>query len=781
MTIEHFAHLKRNLTPSNETGFVFCIIAAVFLSLSGCASIVMNIYFRNSFYNSWLSFTILQFSAGFLWISNILGQNYRHHTSYQTDYNFLNIGRSSYSTSMLDNFLVTVLPLIISIDVIGRTTKSKVYSVLSYCISIIFSIIGLSVCETVDIENIVLVIANYIIFVLITTSFRQLHAHHSFLLEQKQESIETTAFQLRKKLNDDHDSQLRHMISNLAHDLKTPLTALISTLDLLRESFVDLKSILKDPNNQWMASIEESMDSLDSINTMMLMVINRCIDYVKASKGMDLLPQNQAISMHEIIGSVVQCARQFHQENNISIPTLNEFDSEISTDHQWLSENLLCMITNSSKFNCRCNISINVRIASGSRLVVERKIHKNGVFFDFSAAEQSSVIDRRPSIVDNSLKKELPRPSMRSRTDPSLRRAMALARFDNSRKKSDDATISHDSGDSSRKSRFIVFEVTDNGNGLSNEVLSSLFKPGNSTEKALTSGGTGLGLYTLACRIKALQGFYGAYNVVDTHGSTFWFAVPYNRVEMNSYSIKNSLFKPTLLPCSPQSTSHDNSKSCSISHRDKMAIIKEVGGSDTSSSKYIISNTNNNLQQYITNNNESDKLKYNREVTLSPCNYNNKIINKSFNILVVDDSRPILKTISRSLELKGHHVITAFDGQDGVDMYLKISSDKNFNLHIILMDINMPIMDGFDAIKKIREIENDVLQNKQQVDIEEGKEKNANGVPLVIIACSANSDAKTGMKAKQCGADAFVGKPFKIEEIFIKYGQIITNHIDRKL
>ncbi len=55
---------------------------------------------------------------------------------------------------------------------------------------------------------------------------------------------------------------------------------------------------------------------------------------------------------------------------------------------------------------------------------------------------------------------------------------------------------------------MLLFEVSDHGIGLSDEMMGNLFKPFKQAQRL--AGGTGLGLYSLAKRIDAIGGFYGA-------------------------------------------------------------------------------------------------------------------------------------------------------------------------------------------------------------------------------------------------------------------------------
>jgi CheY-like chemotaxis protein len=92
----------------------------------------------------------------------------------------------------------------------------------------------------------------------------------------------------------------------------------------------------------------------------------------------------------------------------------------------------------------------------------------------------------------------------------------------------------------------------------------------------------------------------------------------------------------------------------------------------------------------------------------------------------------------------GHNYVTAEDGQIAVDKFKENPSHYG----CILMDINMPRLDGIQATRQIREFE---TANKL--------------TPLTVIALSALASASVQKEAFQSGIDLFLTKPVKLEEI----------------
>ena len=108
-------------------------------------------------------------------------------------------------------------------------------------------------------------------------------------------------------------------------------------------------------------------------------------------------------------------------------------------------------------------------------------------------------------------------------------------------------------------------------------------------------------------------------------------------------------------------------------------------------------------------------------------------------ILVVDDSSTIRKFVAVSLSLQGFEVVTACDGMDALEKL----PGRRFDL--IITDLNMPKMDGFELIKALRE-------NPEYQDI-----------PVIILtSLPEERHMDTGFGV---GATSFLMKPFRPEKI----------------
>lgn len=115
-------------------------------------------------------------------------------------------------------------------------------------------------------------------------------------------------------------------------------------------------------------------------------------------------------------------------------------------------------------------------------------------------------------------------------------------------------------------------------------------------------------------------------------------------------------------------------------------------------------------------------------------------------ILVVDDEKDIRKLLTDFFQLQGYQVYTARNGQEALD---KIS----VNLDIILLDINMPQMDGMEVCKKIR-----------------------NYVTCPILFLTARIQEQDQINGLMIGGDDYIMKPFAVREL----GARVAAHLRRE-
>lgn len=119
-------------------------------------------------------------------------------------------------------------------------------------------------------------------------------------------------------------------------------------------------------------------------------------------------------------------------------------------------------------------------------------------------------------------------------------------------------------------------------------------------------------------------------------------------------------------------------------------------------------------------------------------------------VLIIDDSRSFRQSLTRFLEMEGFEVVEAEDGRDGLTKYRRSDPD------LVVMDINMPVMDGFEAIRLLREFSR---------------------VPvLVVSARNAETDRVFGLSI---GADGYLTKPFSASELLARVQALLRRQRGR--
>lgn len=129
-------------------------------------------------------------------------------------------------------------------------------------------------------------------------------------------------------------------------------------------------------------------------------------------------------------------------------------------------------------------------------------------------------------------------------------------------------------------------------------------------------------------------------------------------------------------------------------------------------------------------------------------------------ILVVEDNATNAKLAKTVLSKRGHEVEYVMDGQKAVEAYLKSLEDGVPQYQIIFMDLRMPVMDGFAATARIRQIE-----------------KNLQLTKMPIVAMTATTDDAWKTKSQEMGFSGFISKPMNLQTIEETIARLI--HIDK--
>ena len=114
------------------------------------------------------------------------------------------------------------------------------------------------------------------------------------------------------------------------------------------------------------------------------------------------------------------------------------------------------------------------------------------------------------------------------------------------------------------------------------------------------------------------------------------------------------------------------------------------------------------------------------------------------NILIIDDDKELCGLLERELKKESFNIIVCHDGQTGLDAF------KTRNYHLVILDIMLPVMNGYDVLTEIRKL---------------------NNVPvLMLTAKDSEIDKVSGLRL---GADDYLTKPFLIAEFIARVQSLI--------
>jgi CheY-like chemotaxis protein len=187
----------------------------------------------------------------------------------------------------------------------------------------------------------------------------------------------------------------------------------------------------------------------------------------------------------------------------------------------------------------------------------------------------------------------------------------------------------------------------------------------------------------------------------------------------------------------------------------------------------------------------------NRALSNLPLSDEAMAVPKSMTILTVDDAVSTQKIVGKSLRLRGHSVVRAENGAkalaiigEQLDREAEEGEDVGEGVlgspfDVVLMDLQMPVMDGIEAIKQLRHVESAALAMAQahiQAQAEGDGVGAGTGVTAtdgvgtggavrravvrqrqIVVAMSTNLGDETREEALAAGADYFITKPFTVE------------------
>jgi signal transduction histidine kinase/CheY-like chemotaxis protein len=255
---------------------------------------------------------------------------------------------------------------------------------------------------------------------------------------------------------------------------------------------------------------------------------------------------------------------------------------------------------------------------------------------------------------------------------------------------------------------YLQISVQDTGCGLSENEMSLLFRRFSQPKTYGQYNGSGLGLFLSKELIELQAGRIGV-SSTEGVGTTFSFYVKCRR------PIEDATLAPSLAPRSPRIKGHESRMSRTEAFDDKdLALIRNP----------------------------------------SPV--------RNLHVLVVEDNPLNQRLVAKQLRNQGCTVHTADHGLDALTFLTQTTLNSNSptgtKLDIVLLDIEMPVMDGLSCIRKIRSMEQEGFHTRR--------------VP--VIAVTANARDEQIKEALEAGMDDVVTKPFRIPELLVRMSDLVS-------
>ena len=286
------------------------------------------------------------------------------------------------------------------------------------------------------------------------------------------------------------------------------------------------------------------------------------------------------------------------------------------------------------------------------------------------------------------------------------------------------------------KHRVLSVSITDTGIGISEENKRKLFKAFGKIELGdrtpINAQGVGLGL-VISNNLVLLLGPPEQNNgmkveSVENQGTTFSFWIVDKTDETHSSDQQSSNEEIH----SSEIEEHNDSQADRVETLSNLVPIKTMDTLNSDYKKPLITRETGSSQQL----NPTDPRKYPR-------------------ILVVDDDIFNISALQMILNKLGYTCDTAYNGQQAIDKVVereqasrKIGGNKSIQYRLILMDYNMPVMNGLEATR--------ILKNK----IKDGELEE-----ISIIACTAFLNDKEKLYASELGVDAYCYKPLNKDRV----------------
>lgn len=536
----------------------------------------------------------------------------------------------------------------------------------------------------------------------------QRQSHLQGELQRLQQQQERVAFE------NNMQGMKRRFTAQLLHDIGSPLTAAAAAAMLARDAVHATRAVVERHHasttsepmpaqpcsccaaaQHELSLAEEAIDTIRTGFELISLSRAKAMDLTRLFDGRQLRPSIRSVDVRQLVRQCqqVMSALLAHKNSdvdgaapacvNLQFSVDRRISKFVLTDGEWVSDSLSNLVANAIRFTERGFVRVSVRIVGSE---------------DHAAQEGGGASAAAVAEVDAGAA------AMLAASSPS------------------GSTLDHSPS-------FLMFSVEDTGIGVPARMVKRLFKPFSQAMRG--AGGTGLGLWSVRVRAEALGGAIGFSPRSDgKDGSIFFFAVPYSPDEL--LTADDFATTPAAATSAAASTASTAVGDSELEFSDN---FEAFSGAVPSALSPLPPPSQLPQPPLLPQSSQH----YHQAPSSAPALAQSAA--EAFSFLFIEDDAALRNTMRRVLSRDGFSVETARNGAEG------LARMQQSTFSAVLCDLNMPIMDGFEAMKRFRAWEAREMRSGRR----SGRQ--------LIFALSGNALAADRRAATRAGADAFIAKP----------------------
>ncbi|KAL4926175.1 hybrid sensor histidine kinase/response regulator [Aspergillus undulatus] len=523
---------------------------------------------------------------------------------------------------------------------------------------------------------------------------------------------------LQRKIADDAEErkqQQERFIDMISHEVRNPLSAILHCAEDIMDVVAD--DAPEDAKEQ-MARITEAAETINLCVAHQKKIIDDVLIYSKLDASMLTLSPQQVQPRSHFATLLTMFKPELRKQRIEFNYQLDQSYADcrldwVFADLDKMGQVLVNLVSNAIKFTAQAEEERWIRVSMGVATVRPPSYPPNVVFFEPNEA------------------------------------ALKL-----------DSTRGPEWGDG--ETAYIMVAVKDTGIGISDQhqkLLFERFKQATPRTDRIY-GGYGLGL-NISRRLCHMHGGEIGVSSKEGEGSTFgfFFSVRRGAKESRESPVDELCYQMQELDSKVPDVKRDTSMA-DFSLDPPVKRVNEVAPSTVSDNRKIHSQK---LAEEVEQGNGPSEEVRNAVLNadeFSPTQEPQTIANmlkleKGPRVLFVEDNIINQRVVSRKLQMSGFEVTTANNGQEALEMWSN-SNSSNDALACILMDQEMPIMDGNTATRRIRALE-----------------KDGSRIPIIGVTANVRQDQQSDML--EAGMDGIVHKPYKMQELCLIINKMIDS------